>query len=69
MAAGRMVERIQNTVDQLSDFPYLGRTGRIPGTRELVVAGSPFIVPYRIREDVIEILTVFHAARRWPEEL
>jgi toxin ParE1/3/4 len=64
-----MVERIQNAVDQLSDFPYLGRSGRIPGTRELVVAGSPFIVPYRVREDVIEILTVFHAARRWPEEL
>jgi toxin ParE1/3/4 len=67
MAAERMVEHIRDSVDQLAQFPSLGRAGRVPGTRELIVGGSPFIVPYRIREDVIEIITVFHAARRWPD--
>jgi toxin ParE1/3/4 len=67
MAAGRMVERIRDSVDQLTQFPSLGRTGRVPGTRELIIGGTPFIVPYRVREDAIEIIAVFHAAQRWPD--
>jgi toxin ParE1/3/4 len=66
-AAARMVERIRDTVDHLAENPDLGRVGRVPGTRELIVGGTPFIVPYRIREDVIEIISIFHAARRWPD--
>jgi toxin ParE1/3/4 len=67
MAASRIVERIHESVDNLSAYPDLGRLGRVPGTRELVIAGTPFIVPYRVREDGVEILTVFHAARKWPD--
>ena len=67
LAAGRVVLRIREAVDQLSLYPFLGRSGRVAGTRELIVAGTPFIVPYRIRDDVVEILSVLHAARRWPE--
>jgi len=66
-AAARMVERIRDTVDHLAENPDLGRAGRVPGTRELIVGGTPFIVPYRIRTDVIEIISIFHAARRWPD--
>jgi toxin ParE1/3/4 len=62
-----MVERIRDTVDRLTTNPELGRTGRVHGTRELIVGGTPFIVPYRLREDVVEIITIFHAARRWPD--
>ena len=68
-AARRTVHRVQQAVTQLADHPSLGRTGRVAGTRELIVAGTPFIVPYRVREGSLEILTVFHAARIWPEEL
>lgn len=62
-----MVERIQEAVSSLAVYPNLGRIGRVPQTRELIVAGTPFIVPYRIKDDVVEILTVLHAARRWPD--
>jgi len=41
--------------------------GRVPGTRELVVTGTPYIVAYRVRDETVEILRVFHAARKWPE--
>ena len=34
----------------------MGRFGRIPGTRELIVPGLPYIVPYRIRDEIVEIL-------------
>lgn len=66
-AALSMVERIQEAVSKLADQPALGRPGRVTGTRELVIAGTPYIIPYRVREDAIEILRVFHGARRWPE--
>ena len=66
-AADRTVVTIATAVhDQLSAFPESGRIGRVEGTRELVVASSPFIVPYRIKGDVIEVLGVHHASRRWP---
>ena len=68
-AALRMVERIQEAVSKLADQRALGRPGRVTGTRELVIAGTPYIIPYRVREDAIEILRVFHGARRWPENL
>jgi toxin ParE1/3/4 len=65
-AAARMVERIASAVDQLASHPALGRPGRVPGTRELVISGTPYIVPYRIRGDTVEVLRVFHGARKWP---
>jgi toxin ParE1/3/4 len=52
---------------QLPRFPHAGRAGRVDGTRELVVPGLPFIVPYRVRRDVIEVVRVYHASRRWPD--
>lgn len=68
MAARRIVARIRSAVEHLRAHPKLGRPGRVAGTRELVVSDTPFIVPYRVRESGIEILTVLHAARRWPED-
>ena len=67
-AANRIVVRIVSMVhNQLADFPESGRTGRIEGTRELVVPKTPFVAPYRITGDTIEILAVHHASQRWPE--
>jgi toxin ParE1/3/4 len=67
-AAARIVERIASAVDQLASHPALGRPGRVPGTRELVISGTPYIVPYRIRGDTVEILRIFHGARKWPDK-
>jgi addiction module RelE/StbE family toxin len=65
-AASRIVNLIMTAVDHLTEHPALGRAGRVPGTRELVIPGTPYIIPYRIRENTVEVLRVFHAARRWP---
>ena len=67
-AASRMAREIFTAADRLGKFPAMGRAGRVPGTRELVVAGSPYILPYRVRAGAVEILRVFHAARKWPEQ-
>jgi toxin ParE1/3/4 len=63
------VQRVKQAVDLLATFPELGRPGRVSNTRELVVAGTRYIVPYRIRDHKLEILAVFHAARQWPNQI
>jgi toxin ParE1/3/4 len=62
------VQKIFRAVDLLKKEPAMGRAGRVAGTRELVVAETPYIIPYRVRGDAVEILRVFHAVREWPEK-
>jgi addiction module RelE/StbE family toxin len=64
-AASRVVATIISAVDHLGSHPAMGRAGRVPGTRELVVPNTPYIVPYRVKEGTVQILRVFHSARRW----
>ncbi len=66
-AAPRVIEQIRIAVERLQEFPMIGRKGRVEGTRELVIAGTPYIVPYRVRDDVVQIITVLHNAQRWPD--
>lgn len=66
-AAQLVVQRVLDAVSILPEQPGLGRPGRVPGTRELVVLQTPYIVPYRVRGQVIEILRVFHTSRRLPQ--
>ena len=68
LAADRAVLRILDQVETLSDHPHIGRVGRVDGTRELVVADSPYIAVYRVLEDAVEVVAVVHAARRWPDK-
>ena len=67
-AAARVVTAINRAVQNLRRYPSLGGPGRVIGTRELVVPGTPYIVPYRVRNDAVEVLRVFHGTRRWPKE-
>ncbi|MGE4492575.1 MAG: type II toxin-antitoxin system RelE/ParE family toxin [Syntrophotalea sp.] len=66
-AAAKVALTIVKAVSQLKDQPGTGRAGRVPGTRELVIAETPYIVPYRVKNDVVEILRVYHSARKWPD--
>ena len=68
-AAQGVAQRILSTVAYLSEHPAAGRPGRVIGPREAVIAGLPYVIPYRVRNDSLEILRVLHASRKWPEEL
>jgi toxin ParE1/3/4 len=65
-AACAVVARVLTAVAMLGERPELGRPGRVPGTRELVVQKTRYIVPYRVKRDAIEVLRVFHTSRRLP---
>ena len=67
VAARLVVERVLEAVAQLVEQPGLGRPGRVPGTRELIVSKTRYIVPYRVRGDIVEVLRVFHTSRRLPD--
>ena len=67
-AARRVVLRIVHDIEQLlPDNPQIGRPGRVPGTRELVIRKTPYLVPYRLQRGAIQILRVYHDARRWSD--
>jgi toxin ParE1/3/4 len=69
-AAVRMVQRIIDVIETLLPTqPAMGRPGRVVGTRELVIVQTPYVAPYRIRDGRVEIIRVYHGARKWPERL
>jgi len=69
-AAARVIlELIDRVEADLTKRPAIGRAGRVLGTRERVIVGLPYIVPYRVREMDVEILRMLHTSRRWPYEL
>lgn len=67
--AAEFVMHIRDSAAMLADHPNMGRPGRIAGTRELVVTRFSYILPYRVRGGAVEILRVFHTARRWPRQV
>jgi len=67
-AALTLLNEIKERAVLLQDNPLLGRLGRIEGTRELVLTGTSFILPYRVKDLQIQILAVLHGAKQWPNE-
>jgi toxin ParE1/3/4 len=66
-AAERVRERIVNAVRDLADMPNMGRPGRVEDTRELVVAGTPYIVVYTVLDNQVAIIAVQNSAQKWPD--
>jgi toxin ParE1/3/4 len=64
--AALVAGRILDAVELLQTHPELGRPGRAVGTRELVVPQTPYIIPYRVRRDGLELIAVFHGRQEWP---
>lgn len=64
-AAYEVYDLIKQQAENLRDYPNLGRVGRIKGTRELVIAGTPYIAAYSIKGETVRILRVLHGAQSW----
>ena len=67
--AALVAGRILKAVALLESHPEIGRPGRVVGTRELVVPGTPYLIPYRVRRDRLELIAVFHGRQKWPLKL
>ncbi len=67
-AATKVAGKIWETTRMLSNHPAMGKPGRVPGTREMIVTGTSYIVPYRVVANEVQILRILHGARKWPEK-
>jgi len=61
--ARKVATVVIDRVEQLANFPGLGRPGEVHGTRELVI--PPYVVVYRSTDELIEILHLWHGAQDW----
>jgi len=65
-AAHRVAKKLIASVSALVATPNIGRTGQVPGTRELIVTPWPHIVVYRVDGGFIRVILIRHAAQQWP---
>jgi toxin ParE1/3/4 len=65
--AQQVARKIWDSIQLLRQQPGMGRPGRVPGTRELIIADLPFIVPYAEHNGEIVILRIMHTSMKWPE--
>jgi toxin ParE1/3/4 len=65
--ANRVLQRIVRSASALADNPYLGRpSASTDGVHEFQVAKLPYLLPYRVVGERVEILRVFHEAQDRP---
>ena len=60
---------IESAANRLAQFPHMGRPGRIGGTRELAVTGTPYVIAYRVEARAVVIVRLLHGAQKWPSRL
>lgn len=60
------VRGLRARFEHMATIKHPGRKGRVPGTREWVVPGSPYIAVFQVEGDVVRILHVLHGAQQWP---
>jgi toxin ParE1/3/4 len=66
LVARNVALAIYETIGSLNTFPNRGRRGRIQGTRELVLAPLPWIAVYRVHDEAVEVVRIYHGAQNWP---
>ncbi len=62
----KVYDEIREQSSVLEAYPFIGRSGRVAGTRELVVTRTPYIIAYRVSSEGVDVLRVLHGARKWP---
>ena len=76
-AAAKVGRHILDSVEGLVDHPFMGKPGRSPNTRELVITSYPYLIVYSVDPDkdetsdqqkTVNILRVLHGAMQWPQE-
>lgn len=67
LLGNRIADALLNACAQIRSFPDSGRPGRVEGTREVVLTGTPYIAAYKVGDALITILAIIHGARRWPK--
>lgn len=65
-AAQAILERILAALEGLTANPHIGRPGRVAGTRELVIARTPYLAIYEVTDQGPAVVRVLHGRQAWP---
>jgi toxin ParE1/3/4 len=65
-AALRVAHAIFMEAAALKDFPHRGRPGKTGDTREITFPGWPYILVYKVKNDAVLVVRVYHGAQDWP---
>ncbi len=64
-AAKNVAQKVWEASQKLTENPEIGRAGHVDGTREWVVQQTPYLIVYRVKDERIEILRVWHSKQNW----
>jgi plasmid stabilization system protein ParE len=65
-AAERVASRLEKAIVLIGEKPGIGKFAEDRSVREWSVPGLPFVVPYRLSGDTVEIVRIFHTSRNRP---
>jgi toxin ParE1/3/4 len=68
-AAQALAQKVWDAAENLCNHPGMGRVGHVEGTREWVVSDTPYLIVYRVRDEALEILRIWHGRRNWQRNL
>jgi toxin ParE1/3/4 len=60
------LRKVYAIIQSLKEWPYRGRVGREDGTRELVFSPLPYIAIYRVTDQSVEVLRIYHSVQNRP---
>jgi|RhiMetdeSRZDD1v2_1073273.scaffolds.fasta_scaffold118078_4 toxin ParE1/3/4 len=66
LAAREIALKIVDATERIIQFPEVGRTGKVSGTRELIVSGTQYLIVYRMKKNAVHFLRVLHGRQKWP---
>ena len=65
----RLLQRLERLSEAILDFPLMGKAGLVPGTREFVVSGTPYILVFQVKDEAVVIVSVRDGRMRLPPGL
>lgn len=63
-----VAQAIWDAANSLSSLPNRARPGAVPGTRELLVPDTPYMLVYVVTADTVAILRLLHQYQKWPPQ-
>lgn len=67
-SAARVGLAIVKAMELIRQNPNVGRPTAGRPTREWSIPGLPYLIPYRVKDEYVEVLRVFHTRRKRPTE-
>ena len=61
--------RLLSVLATLEEHPHAGRPGRVAETKEFIISGTPYVLIYTVKKDLLAIVSFLHSSRRWPPRM